>query len=254
MLNMAINMAQMRHRVLIVSLELTPGEMALRAAAMLAGVPLHRIEGGFRKQDKVKWSEQELSRWDVATKKVVEIMMFLRIHGADENGREIRDVMRSAVQHNYDAVFIDHVGMIGRDSGGRPLDKISDTIHHLRALSRGEIDPKCRPFVCATSPLNRDSQKGDEDEPRAPRLADFFGSSRIEYDTDAAIILQKRKEQEEDGSCIVDAFVLKNRQGRCPAVLQFDANGATCTVTERKRPDEERPQNWQDTDDHEEAT
>lgn len=245
MWNMALNMAQSHHRVLFVSLEMTPGEISLQAAARYSGLPTERIVAGLREHNRLPFGGDELGKWDEATKRLMEMVMFLRVHGADEHGREIREIMATATAHCYDAVFVDHLGMIGRDSQGNELDKLKDATHALRALSRGEINARCRPFVCASTPLNRDIEKGDEDEPRAPRLADFRGSSRIEHDTDVSIILQKRKQAEGDGLSIVDAFVLKNRQGRCPLVLQFEANGACCLVTERRKPEEQR-KHWQD--------
>lgn len=243
-----MNMALRRYRVLFVSLELTPGEIAMRGASRFSTIPYRRLEEGLRTDDREPLTEKELGQWDQATGKFHELVLYLRIHGADENGRELSDVMRSATRHNYDAVFLDHIGMVGRDSAGNDLEKIKETIHRLRALSRGEVNPRCRPFVCATSPLNRDSQKGEDDEPREPRLADFYGSSRVEYDTDAAVILRKRKGKGDEGPDIVDAFVLKNRQGPCPKVFMFDADGARCSITERRKDDEPRPPHWQDGD------
>jgi len=247
--NLALNMAERKHRVLFVSLEMTPGEMALLGLARFTGIPRERIEDHFAREASRRFNDEEKSLWDngVLTFQALELRM--RIHGAAEHGRSIDDVIRSACRSRFDAVFIDHLGMIGRDSNGRELDVLNDAIHRLRGLSRGEEAKDYRPWVCATSQLNREIDKGEE--ARIPRLSDFRGSARIEHDADVAIGLQKRARPTgiEDPVSFLDGFVLKNRHGPCPEVLLFEANGATCLVTERRPESKSQPTHWQEGDD-----
>ena len=232
--NLALNAAERGHRVMFVTLEMTPAEMALLALAKFSGLPRNRIKAHFQPLEPAPFDTLQRQAWDRAMLRFQGLEMHLRIHGADQNGRDLNDVIRSACRARFDAVMVDHLGMIGRDSGGRELDVLSQAIHRLRGLSRGEAAKGYRPWVVATSQLNREIDKGDED--RIPRLSDFRGSSRIEHDADVAVGLQKRRGQEDDaGVSILDGFVLKNRNGPCPAVLSWSANGETGLISQREQ-------------------
>lgn len=229
--NLALNMAEQKHRVLFVSLEMTPGELFHLALAKYAQIDRHRIAQALG-PEQVAFTPTERRMWEGAIRHLFGLELTLRVHGADDLGRDIDDVLASACRARFDAVFVDHLGMIGRDSQGRELDVLSQAIHRLRGLSRGEVSKGYRPWVVATSQLNREIDKGDEE--RKPRLADFRGSARIEHDADVAIGLQKRKGAEE-GKSILDAWVLKNRNGNCPELCMFDAHGPTGLITERRK-------------------
>lgn len=228
---MALNCASQKQKVLFVSLEMTPGEMAILAAARFSGMQRDRIGAAMLENSPNPFNATEMHRWTTGLNAFGELMFSMRMHGA-RSGRDVDDILRSACQFRYQAVFVDHLGMIGRDSNGRELEVLSQAIHRLRGLAKGEVVKDYRPWVVATSQLNREIDKGDEE--RIPRLSDFRGSARIEHDADVAIGLQKRRKAEVEGRpSILDAFVLKNRNGIEPAVLSFEANGATGSVTER---------------------
>ena len=232
---MALNCAENSLRVLFVSLEVPVGKMAVLACAKFSGLDRRRIESAFRVADPRPFSEPEQNLWDSAIDHFRGLTSTMRMHGADEHGRGIDDVIKSSCLKRFDAVFVDHLGMIGRGNG-RELDVLNSAIDRLRALSVGEVVRGYRPWVVATSQLNREIDKGDEE--RIPRLSDFRGSARIKHDADVAIGLQKRRPEgkdENDPISCVDGFVLKNRNGPEPEVLLFEGNGATYLVTERHR-------------------
>lgn len=239
--NMAVNSALSQQRVLFVSLEMTPGEMAFLALSMFSGIERHRLEEVLGKR--AEFTPEEQSAWDGAVLRLQGLQFTMRMHGA-EHGRSVEEILASAGRARFDAVFVDHLGMVGRDSSGRELDVLSTAIHKLRGLSRGEAISGYRPWVVATSQLNREIDKGDDE--RIPRMADFRGSARIEHDADVAIGLQKRKAAEEGPTSYLDGFVLKNRQGPAPAVLLWEANGATGLITERHREENAPPRHWQE--------
>jgi replicative DNA helicase len=252
--NMALNAAEARQRVLFVSLELTPAEMAIRALTKRSGIPKRRVTQALASEMPVPFSEDEQGRWDEALSWFQGLNLYLRLHGADQDGRSIDDVLRSATRARFDAIFLDHIGMVGRDEGGNKFEHLDRAIHRLRGLSRGEFVAKdYRPWVVITTPLKRDPQPGEQE--RIPRVNDFQGSSRLEYDADVAIGLQKRKQRKEEGDpmCMVDAFVLKNRNGPEPDVLLFEANGATGLVVERRPDVVAVPRHYSETDEDEEV-
>jgi replicative DNA helicase len=226
-----MDMAMLRQKILYVALEPSIAELATHALCRFSGLTAERIRTCHLEPEHT--TENEQSRLDEAIAKFEATELFLRLHGEGQ-GRSIEQVLGSCCRVRFDTIFVDHVGMIGRDEG-RELDNLSHAIDRLRALSRGNIIPDYYPMVCLTSPLNRQGEQEGE-ETRSPKLSDFRGSSRIEYDADTAMILQKRKR---DGTNEwepekVDAFILKNRFGPCPVVICFDAQGAISLVTEHR--------------------
>lgn len=249
MWNLATDMALCRQRVLFVSLEQTPGEMGMQSTARFSGIPLETLLAAQRGEAELS-TEQKVGLVS-AGQKLTEIEFTMRLHGAADHGTSLRDVLASATAHRFDAVFIDHLGMIGREESGSEFEHLAEAVNGLRKLCRGQVLAGYAPFVCCTSPLNRRcEEEGNED--RAPQLADFRGSGLIESDADLAMILKKQKRDpsdESDRPDIVNAFVPKNRQGRHPLLLQFEAHGATCTVIERPQKQEAPPQSWTERED-----
>ena len=233
--NLALNAAEAGQRVLVVSLEMTPGELGLLALSRFSGLDRRRIQANFRSQDPIPFSDAERAAWDDAVVRYQKLELRMRLHGAELHGRTLASVLRSATRIRFDAVFVDHAGMI--DRGARhELESLGEAIHALRGLSRGEAARDYRPWVVLTSQLSRGIDRGGEKgEDRTPLLADFRGSARFEHDADVALALQvmKRKTDDETPLSVLDAFVLKNRYGPAPAYVGFYANGATGLITER---------------------
>jgi hypothetical protein len=210
--------------------------MSVSAVTMFSGITKRRAEEALVENSDRPFTEAENEAWAKAEEKFVSLNFMMRIHGY-ECGRDTGDILRNACLHNFDAVMVDHLGMIGRDSNGREFDMLSESIHALRGLSRGEIRKDRTPWVVATTQLNREIDKGESERP--PRMSDFRGSARIEHDADVAIGLVKRRasENEEDPISHLDGFVVKNRNGPPDAVLLWEANGATGLITERRKED-----------------
>jgi replicative DNA helicase len=242
--NMAVNAAQSKRRALVVSLEVTPGELALMAVARFSGLGTRRIVAAHAEEHPLRFTPIELERFERARETLRSLDLYLRLHGAATHGRNLADVMASATRHRYDAIFVDHIGMIGRGAGQREeLQLLGEAVDRLRALTDGEVVKGYTPFVCMTTPLNRESEReksrGKEGERRFPRMSDFRGSSRLESDADAGIVLEKRDLGGENDSpvAIVEALVVKNRHGPHPKFFQLVANGETQLVRERMSKD-----------------
>lgn len=243
--NMAVNAAQTGRRVLMVTLELTPGELALLAVARFSGLGVRRIQAAHASEQPLMFSPIEQERFDLALKKLQALDLRLRLHGAAMHGRALKDVIASARRHRYDAIFIDHIAMVGRGGGSKDerFTVLDATIDTLRGLTDGEVEKGYTPFVCMTTPFGRDREKaktGKDGERSLPRMSDFWGSSRIESDADTGIALEKRttakegdEKEKESPISLVEAFVVKNRHGPHPKVIQLIANGETGKVAER---------------------
>jgi len=247
MWNLALDMASRQHKVLFLSLEEEPWAMSLAASARFSQIPRDRLRAAELAGDAEFLTSAEVETLNAAEEKLRGLEFHMRLHGADKHGRSLNAVLRSACRSRFDAVFVDHLGMVARQ-GPREFDEIPKAVDSFRALARGELAPDYRPFVCIASPLNRvREQTGDEDD--LPQMSDLRGSGRIESDADLVMILQKRKQDEESNQPdVLDGFVVKNRHGRCPVVLLFEANGATCSITERHST-ETPPPHWQDRED-----
>ncbi len=230
MVNLATDLALERQSVLFVSLELNTGEIMVQVAARLTALTKRRL--------KVIWnsgacSDIERNALRRMYAQVRDLDSYFRLHGTSENGRSIRDVVESYRVLKPNAIFVDHIGMFG----ARRLDDLGTALDTLRGLVHGEIIKNAYPFVCVASPLNRDIERGSEDDvsKREPRLSDFRGSAYIEHDADTAIILRKqRKSEDEAGPDKVEGYVLKQRDGPAPLRLHFWGKGDVCTVIERE--------------------
>lgn len=249
MVNLATDMATEKQRVLVVSLEETAGAIMMQIVARLSGLSRRRIMD-LRKGGAASPAERAAVERALCEARALE--QYLCIHETRAGGRNVRDVLLSILRDPFDAVFVDHLGMFGK----RTLDDLLYALDQMRGLTRGELLSCVRPFVCVASPLNRGVEQGSDEEvkKRQPRLADFRGSSFIEHDVDVAIILRKKTDTEtETEADAIDAYVLKNRDGRAPLKLRFWGNGACATVTERaplKAQEQKEPQqipmHWQE--------
>jgi len=213
-----------------VSLEQTPGELMIQTLARFSQIETTALTLSLRGETTL--TPEQDARFVEASEKIAQLTTQLRLHGRDRAGGTIEHVIASAIRSRFDAVFVDHLGMIGRGTGEK-FGVLEHAVDRLRGLARGEALAGYMPFVCALSPLNRQAERQAGDKPPMPTMADFAGSSQIESDADAAMILRKRRQSEGyTGPDVIDCWVLKNRQGRSGCVLPFEGRGATCTITE----------------------
>ena len=241
--NLATDMAAMGQRILFVSLEIEPWAMASKAISRFSRIPLDRIKAASRSEEPEYLCTAELEALDKAELHFKGLDFRIRFHGP-ENGRTASAVVKSACRSRFDSVFIDHLGMMSRQ-GEDEQKEVPRVVEACRALSHGEVVDKYRPCVFLASPLRK--AKEDADEDRLPMMDDLRGSQQIQSDADIVLMLQKRAKKNETDADVVDGFVVKARDGVSPLILIFDADGATCTVTERHRdpvppPDAEEPE------------
>ena len=232
--NMALNAAQ-DQRVLMVGLEVTPGELGIMALSRFTKIPVRRLEGAYERRGTAYFTLQESAQIQAGLKYLDGLAMNLRFHGPKQ-GRTLKSVIESAIEHRYDAIFIDHVGMIGRAVGpAQELEVLAVTIEKLRALADGEMRRDYQPFVCFTTHLNRESERHQRKGEYEPICSDFRGSSRIEGDCDCGIILVKRASDAPEATPkYVDARIVKNRHGPSPFCVALEAEPTVCLVRERE--------------------
>lgn len=129
----------------------------------------------------------------------------------------------------YDAVFVDHLGIIG--GRGSQLDRIDAAIDSFRLLAHGQLVEGYHPFVCLLSPLNREIEKGGE-KVRYPRMSDLRGSGNIESHADVVAITHRPNLFNAKADASLRLVILKNRNGPSPAIIDLQPFPALAWVDE----------------------
>lgn len=236
---LTLKAAEYDSRCLVVSLEMPLGGLGVMAVAQFSGLSRNRIEEALGGRRPLAADEQ--ARFDAARNRYVDLSRNIRLHG-EENGSDIVSVMRSCMLNRYDLIVIDHAAMVDRDTGAPEPVRISLLLNRLRRLVRGQTIKGYRPWVILTSPLNRKIEESTTDRP--PRLSDFRATGNSEYDTDVALGLRKVRPddtRDDDPSFIVECYVLKNRKGPAPLMIQYRVNGETGFIQESQPPRPEKP-------------
>ena len=186
-------------------------------------------------------SERDQRSVDEAVEKVDALP--LTIHNSD---RSVKAIVATATAVRYDAVFVDHLGLVGRGQGDQ-FDMLEAALSAMRSLSLGKVTKDYHPFVFVLSQLNREIEKGDGKSgvARYPRLSDLRGSGNIEADADAVIILHRLNPVPGEVPQI-SAIVVKNRQGPPLAEIELEPNPPFYEVYEKC--EAPPPQPYQDTD------
>jgi replicative DNA helicase len=227
---MAVNLALAEKRVCWIGLEMRPGQMAAMLASRLARIPRKRLEDAWRPGGELTSVEQ------AAIADARDRMSLMRITFHDPSRNEIIDVIETARKARYDAVFVDHLGLVGAGRGDE-FERLNGAITAMRRLAHGELAPGYYPMVVALSQLNREIEKQDTTKaPRYPRMSDLRGSGRLEADADAITILHRPGSLDpDDKSFDLRAVIVKNRQGPFPVALKLRPIPDFCLVEEEPR-------------------
>lgn len=223
----ALSVAEQGFGVLLLSQEMTEGELVDRIAANVAQVNLGAIiEGRLKDSDWGSLSE--------AVDKARGLPVFLD----DQPSLSLLDIRAKVRQtiklHPLALVVVDYLQLCAA-----PVGKESRH-HQVEALSRGlkAMAKELNVGVLLLSQINRASTQRDE-----PSLSDLKESGAIEEDADVVIFLQP-KGNLPDGSQLLAAILAKNRQGKRGRVaLSFQGATqrwveSTASVTPRATPSE----------------
>jgi replicative DNA helicase len=214
--NVAWNLASTGHTVLWVSLEMSPGQMALMALSRLSGIDRDTV-GDYLESGRVPVHHSDQWRTGYARVGSISTLIF---HEKDNSLAGILDSMNKV---RYDCVLLDYLQLV--NAGCRnEFENISATSKALawHAHNRG-------PMVMALSQLNREIDRITS--LRFPRLSDLKGSSQIEQDADAVMFLHDPgtdpSRDRNKFSCVVE----KNRYGRA-GLVALRAHPATAFIEE----------------------
>ncbi len=236
-MNMAIQMALAKHKVLFFSIEMSEPNFIERVIAILTGVTTSDIRNDTVKEDqkesliKVNDTINDLDMYVDYTSQHTSASMQTQINFLKENDSFVPAV-----------IFVDYIQYM-KTVDNRFPKQASD----LAEISRGLVQI-CKNMgipLIALAQLNRGADdyvtKTDRKEwiPKVPRLADLKGTGALEEDTDTVLLLHRkdyhreREDKDFDSSTApidnATVYVAKNRHGPCgsfnltwiPEVFQF---------------------------------
>jgi len=208
--------ASERAPVLIISMEMSGLQLAMRFYASEAGVSLQRMMQG-------KLSSEDWSKLAAAT----ENLMTTGIHINDKTSRTISDVVAEArrfkrLHGTIGMIVVDYLTLLDMSGGHNRNEAISETTRRLATLA-GELE--CP--VVLLSQLNRELEKRTD---KRPIMADLRDSGAIEQDAHQIIfpfrpeVYDKRPQMK--GVALI--HLAKNRNGKTGTVqMEWVAESAT---------------------------
>jgi len=205
-----------RAPVLIISMEMSGLQLAMRYYASEAGVSLSRMMQG-------KLNREDWSKLAAATEK----LMTTGIHINDKTSRTVGDVVAEArrfkrLHGTIGMIVVDYLTLLDMPGGHNRNDAISETTRRLATLA-GELE--CP--VVLLSQLNRELEKRTD---KRPIMADLRDSGAIEQDAHQIIFPFRPevydKNPQMKGVALIN--LAKNRNGKTGTIrMEWDAESAT---------------------------
>jgi len=198
-LQLLLNLAADGHPVLLLSQEMQNGDITDRAAANLGRVSLEALTTG-------RFERDDWSRAAEAT----EAGRTLPVYVDDQAAMTLLDMRskarRAQQRYGIKVLAVDYLQLCSATG------KQDSRHHQIEQISRGlkQLAKELGICILLLSQISRQSTQRAEGE---PTLADLKESGAIEEDADVVVALHPRGPQP-DGSLLVAALLLKNRQGR----------------------------------------
>lgn len=201
-MNIALSAAR-KHGVLVLSMEMTKGELLDRALAVLGRIPLGAvIRGDMNAQDWNNFTEANLE------------LTGMNLHLDDQPALTLLDVRSKARlvkrKHGLDLLVVDYLQLMSGPGDNRN-SQIEEISRGLKAMAK-----ELNIVVLALSQLSRAAANRAR-----PQLSDLRDSGAIEQDADVVIFVHREEVDNPQTHMrnLADVFVAKNRQGRIDDVL-----------------------------------
>jgi replicative DNA helicase len=201
-LNIALTTAR-KHGVLVLSMEMTKGELLDRSLAVLGRIPLGAvIRGDMNAQDWSRFTEANLE------------LTGMNLHLDDQPALTLLDVRSKARlvkrKHGLDLLVVDYLQLMSGPGDNRN-SQIEEISRGLKALAK-----ELNIVVLALSQLSRAAANRAR-----PQLSDLRDSGAIEQDADIVLFVHREEVDNPQTHMrdLADLFVAKNRQGRIDDVL-----------------------------------
>ena len=201
-LAIADNVARVgRLRVLFITLEMNPVDLAVRRTAMLSGIDSKDIF--LKKPFSDEENEKLLTALECCSKTDLMYNREFRLN--------VGEIGILARRSKCDLLVIDYLGLIQSKSVGRQYEKITDISNDLRSLALSLNVP-----ILCLSQLNR---QGVPDE--APEMTELKDSSSIEQDAAGVLLLYRQMGKAADGATVLSCVVPKMRWGEVDGHVDF---------------------------------
>ena len=200
----AISNIEKRHKVGIISLEMTGEEIYNRICAVRIEVPYWVIDRG-------RTNDYQFERYANEITGIKNIKMFDK---GSQNQYQICAIIRNMVKDGCEMVFIDHLGLIQVEEKGNLAHNIGKITSALKSIAK-ELEI---PIVC----LCQVNRAADSQEDKRPSLKDLRDSGRIEEDADCVFFIYR----DEYYNPIVDEKGNQNRYEKASVLIEKNRNGA----------------------------
>ena len=214
--------------VLIISIEMTAGEVEARILARETGIPMETLMSMRKIEEMESWRQQALL---AQQKEHAQKATLFCDDSPDTNASRLRGMIRRQVRINHvRVVFIDYIQLLRTDKRENRVQELDDLSRELKVIAK-ELNVT---IICLAQ-LSRAASKDD----RKPRLSDLRESGGLEANANIVILLSRRSPEEGEGSyedtgvmpLLLD--VAKNRAGRIGEV-KLGFNGETMAYEERE--------------------
>lgn len=190
----AVNSASQGFPTLLITLEMTAGEIVTRMAVGGASVPL---------MDHANGTHNKAHRASIMGRVSRMIHMPLWLHdAAGASITQIRGTVRAMVaRHNIAVVLVDYLQLVSGNAKDRHVE-VGQVSRGLKAMAK-----ECGAIVIAAAQLGR---SGDAGEPKMSHLRE---SGDIEQDADIVALMWRDDTADRDGSHPIGLKIAKNRGG-----------------------------------------
>lgn len=184
--NMALNFAKAGKRGIIYSLEMPHKKLTQRMVAGESSIKL-----GLLQSAKVMSLPEQCDKLFSGVKRLVDLPIIYD----DQGGLSVQEISaRSKREHRKDPIswiMIDHIGLVdSRRHKDRDDLNIADVTRTLKRLAKE--------LGCVVIALSQVNRKCEERGNKKPRMSDLLGSSAIEQDADAVLMLYRDKYYNEE--------------------------------------------------------
>ena len=208
-LQFARHLAKDGRRVAYYSLETGAKKIRDRLISSMGHIPMSKIK-------RHEMTPEEWRRAGDACKELYDLPLEI----VRASGWSVGDIQADALNHRYEVIFVDYLGIIaaGGKSRYEMVTNISIGLHTL-AQAHGIT-------VVALQQLSRPEK--DKGKPRPPTLSDFRESGQIEQDADVAMLLYPSDPNDNHSDRVLK--VSKNKDGdKLSLTLAFDGPCQTMT-------------------------
>ena len=211
----ALNMANKKHKVLFISLEMNSEELAIKIYSRLSQIDSRDIlYKNMENMDKLSKSVGEFTEMNFTI---------------DDRTQYIEDILSNIKmlksQNKVDVVFIDYIGLIKtREKSFSRENEVSKISRDLKLVAR-----ECNIPIVLLAQLNRLAENSE------PSLAMLRESGSLEQDSNKVIFLYQEEDQKANAVGLLKIKVAKNREGlRGTIELGFDKRIGMITPVERR--------------------